>query len=630
MPNVSNRLKSLPFILGAFAFLSFAPSQCPEAKAQSARVGQVVGNLDGIAQDGDQVFISGWACQQGQKKSIVVAIFVDHSAYDTQKGTFIMNGIANLDSEPAVGQACQDREGGKHRFVIELPAAVVGKGRETRLYLHGGRVMNGVPNAAIAGSGAQLGHLPRVDLQYPTLPAFPALSGAYRNLAEHPRVFTTAAELKDITARINRPDSYSKRRFGQLADQIKRDLASNVDWDATYSGCDIDIYLHAFTIEPRGGYQFEIRSEDQLRTSMHVRPGASAPAGAAGVAARLALYAALLKAGAVAPPGAPSADQAAALARRILLAWSEHAFRDEHGQFRTQSQFCDGNGKPSNPGLHLSRGVVNTVHAQDLLMYVGALGGNDVERIDAFHSAMFDLIRRASNSGMGESHPACERYANGQASELESLLALARLFDDGRKFSAVLYGADRSIPVLLPWTVFFNHAIYGESDSPLECYPNNGTDALTSHPSYITPTVTAGEIQDRYRNQNPSQGILYAMGTLGGLINAAEILRISGFDPYSYLGTHKQSIVMAIDYYACYARCAGFHKTVNAEDCGRCLNAAQYYGKIVNGVEKPVMLGLYRFPQKASFSDLETAAKNVASSEIIPLDDEIYFGKWRD
>ena len=601
-----------------------------DAIAQNTRVGQVIGNIDGVAQDGDQSYISGWACQQGQKKSITVAIFADHSAYDTQKGTFIMNGIANLDSEPAVGQACQDRDGGKHRFVIELPAALLAKSRDTKLYLHGGRVVNGVPNAAIAGSGTTLGHFPQVELQYPTLPAFPMVSGAYRNFNEHPRVFMTTADLKDIVSRINRPDSYSKQRFGQLADQIKRDLASTIDWDATYSGCDIDVYLHAFTIEPRGGYPNEIRSEDQLRTAMHVKPGASAPAGAAGVAARLALYAALLKAGAVAPAGAPSGDQAASLARRILLAWSARGFRDGHGQFRTQSQFCDGNGKPSNPGLHLSRAVVNSVHAQDLLMYAGALGGNDVEQLDSFHSNMFDVIRRATNSWMGGSHPACERYANGQASELESLLAIARLFDDGRKFNAVLYGTDRSIPVLLPWTVFFNHAIYGESDSPLECYPNNGPDALTSHPSYITPTVAAGEIQDRYRNQNASQGILYCMGTLRGLIDAAEILRGSGFDPYSYRGIHRQSIEMAIDYYACYARGAGFYKTVTAENCGLCPNSAQYYGKMVNEVEKLVMFGLYCFTGDHSFTDLEPAAKKAASGTINPLDDAFFFGKWRD
>ena len=68
--------------------------------------GPVIGNIDGVARDGEQTFISGWACQQGQKKSIVVAVFVDRSAYDTPKGSFVLNGFANLDSEPAVAQAC--------------------------------------------------------------------------------------------------------------------------------------------------------------------------------------------------------------------------------------------------------------------------------------------------------------------------------------------------------------------------------------------------------------------------------------------------------------------------------------------------------------------------------------------
>jgi hypothetical protein len=53
---------------------------------------------------------------------------------------------------------------------------------------------------------------------------------------------------------------------------------------------------------------------EQLNAAMKVRPGASAPAGAAVVASRLALYAALAKSGAVFPPGGPSGDAAAALA----------------------------------------------------------------------------------------------------------------------------------------------------------------------------------------------------------------------------------------------------------------------------------------------------------------------------
>jgi hypothetical protein len=591
-------------------------------------VGSIVGNIDGIAHDGAQTFVSGWACQQGQKNSIVVVVFADHSAYDTPKGTFVLNGIANLDSEPAVAQPCQDREGGRHRFVIELPNSILANGRDRTLYLHGGRVVDGVPNAAIAGSGKSLGRLPQVTLKYPTLAAFPVPAGTYRSSAEHPRVFTTAAELTDLARRVNQPTSYSMQRLGQLAGKIKNDIASTIDWDATYSGCDIDIYLRGITSEPRGGYASEVRSEEQLRAAMHVKSGAEAPAGVAVVAARLALYAALVKAGAVLPAGAPSSDQAAALAKRILLAWSAHGLKDERGHFLQASQFCDGSGKPVNPALHLSRGVVYFVHAQDLLAYLGALDENEAKLINRFHSAMYDVIREASNSAMGGFHPACERYANGQASELESLFAIARILDDGRRFNAALSGADSSIPVLLPWPVFFNHTIYGTSDRPIECYPNSGDDSLTSHPSYITLGVAAGEIQDRYRNSGNLQGIGYPMGTLKGLINAAEILRVSGFDPYGYRGIRNQSIEMAIAYYACYAKGAGFYKPVVADNSRACMNAPQYYGKLVNDVEKPVLFGAYRFPKNASFTDLEAAAKSAAASH--GDTDAIFFGKWQD
>jgi hypothetical protein len=67
---------------------------------------------------------------------------------------------------------------------------------------------------------------------------------------------------------------------------------------------------------------------------MHGKPGLAPPHGAAIVAARAALYAALIKAGAAQPRGAPLATDAAAFAKRILLAWADHGFRDEKGAFR--------------------------------------------------------------------------------------------------------------------------------------------------------------------------------------------------------------------------------------------------------------------------------------------------------
>lgn len=76
----------------------------------------------------------------------------------------------------------------------------------------------------IAGSGQQLGPRPH-DAPYPTLPK---LGGACRS-ETHPGLFMTANELRDIASRINRNGSYSERRFGLLAQQIKRDLKSAID-----------------------------------------------------------------------------------------------------------------------------------------------------------------------------------------------------------------------------------------------------------------------------------------------------------------------------------------------------------------------------------------------------------------
>jgi hypothetical protein len=53
---------------------------------------------------------------------------------------------------------------------------------------------------------------------------------------------------------------------------------------------------------------------------MNVKPGMSPPAGAVIVASRLALYAALVKAGAKTPTDVPSGGQAVAPAKRVLLA----------------------------------------------------------------------------------------------------------------------------------------------------------------------------------------------------------------------------------------------------------------------------------------------------------------------
>lgn len=324
-----------------------------------------------------------------------------------------------------------------------------------------------------------------------------------------------------MVSRINQPATYSAKRFTQLTRQIAHDLSAPNDWDATYSGCFVGPYLYAFSYEPADGHDAETHA------ALKLGPNTKSPAGGAVVASRLALYAALIKRGAVAPAGSPNPDQAAALAKRILLAWADHGFpRDAHGHFLgLPALSCDKTGKvASYTGwglpLQLGRGVVYSVHAQDSLQSLGALNASEEARLNAMHSALFDLMRQGANQGIGSPQPACQRYSNGYSNGLAALLAIARLFDDRNKFDAVLYGNDPSIPVVLPWTRFFDGAIYGESDHPMECYTNSGPDGLHSGLGFTTSIVAAGEVQDRYR-AGLLQTFGYPMFTLERPINAA-------------------------------------------------------------------------------------------------------------
>lgn len=637
---VSSRLKWpgswLVAILAACLFyLSVASSEASgQDSGAPGRAGRVVGHIDGIRFEREQFYIRGWACQQGNKDSLDVHIYADRSAYDNPKGTLVLSGTANLENEASVDQACQGH-GGKHRFEIALPAAVLVKYQGRKLYAHGIRKQDGAPNAALARSGEEIFPSPPIFRSVPD--SYPRLSGTYTSLAEHPRVFTTQAELNDLVRRINSPGTFSAQSFVRLANRIRADLAAKTDWDATYSGCDIDIYLRGFSFESRGGYPNEIRTEAQLSAAMSVKPGASAPAGGAVVASRLALYAALVGAGAKAPEGAPTVAPAIALAKRILLAWADHGFRDQNGSFRqSSSQFCDAAGKPVPPiaiALQISRGVVYSVHGQDLLEGLTALSPDEEARLNHFHLAMYEVIRSLSNEEFSHSLTAKypdEVYNNQFASNDLGLLATARLLDDKAKFIAALNGGEGTTTVKLPWVTLFDQVIYGPSDKPLlGITPNSSSDPLKSRPAFTTPIVAAGEINDRYRNSNPLTGIGYPIGTLKGLFEAAEVLRIAGFDPYGYRGAHKQSIEMATQYYACYGKYAGFYKTVTPENAQACSDYQQYVGKIVNEVEAVVLIGAYRFPKNEAITDTEAAARIAWSSAANSLD-AIRFGKWRD
>jgi hypothetical protein len=129
--------------------LSWVLLTCFEALAQKA----IVGHIDGISRDGDHYFLLGWACQQGQSKSINVQLFATQKTNGGSKESPVFAETANLFSEAGVGEACRDPEDGKHRFILVLP---YGYGPQSKPSLHGIRVVDGVPNDLIAGSGQQL------------------------------------------------------------------------------------------------------------------------------------------------------------------------------------------------------------------------------------------------------------------------------------------------------------------------------------------------------------------------------------------------------------------------------------------------------------------------------------------
>jgi hypothetical protein len=132
------------------------------------------------------------------------------------------------------------------------------------------------------------------------------------------------------------------------------------------------------------------------------KAGFNPHAGGAIVASKLALCAALVKAGTKTPAGAPTADQAAAPSKRIVLGLGRSRISRSAKQIHGRAEeFCDGEHKffprrQSAVGLQIATGIIFSVHAQDLLQSIGALNAKEAGELNSLHVAMFDLIREAS------------------------------------------------------------------------------------------------------------------------------------------------------------------------------------------------------------------------------------------
>lgn len=182
------------FVLGAIGFV-LAPSP---VRGQNSHPGPVTGVIDAVAFEGDQYYVHGWACQEGQRGSIGINIYANHPAGGKPAGTYVMAGTADLVNEPAVDRECHDANGGKHRFRVALPNQLLRTFQGKKLFIHGIALAGNVDNALLAGSG----RFPFPSPKWPPDPLTP-------NLLDGPRVaaFDTS---KESCQQIDIPDAAAR------------------------------------------------------------------------------------------------------------------------------------------------------------------------------------------------------------------------------------------------------------------------------------------------------------------------------------------------------------------------------------------------------------------------------------
>ena len=102
MLRIVSKLRWARLLAALAAGMSFAMLDCHTAAGQNSHAGQVTGVIDGVAFEGDQYYVHGWACQQGNRGSIGINIYANHPAGGKPPGTYVMAGTADLNNEPAV------------------------------------------------------------------------------------------------------------------------------------------------------------------------------------------------------------------------------------------------------------------------------------------------------------------------------------------------------------------------------------------------------------------------------------------------------------------------------------------------------------------------------------------------
>src|ERR1700719_2127736 len=102
MPRIAPKMAWPSLVAAVVVCLSFAKLTGPLAAGQGSHPGPVMGVIDGVAFEGDQYYVHGWACQEGNRGSIDVTISANRAMGGTSPETHVMSGPANLSNETAV------------------------------------------------------------------------------------------------------------------------------------------------------------------------------------------------------------------------------------------------------------------------------------------------------------------------------------------------------------------------------------------------------------------------------------------------------------------------------------------------------------------------------------------------
>lgn len=142
---------------GEPVYVQAIPEQAGQAKViigQSSKFSlpryQIMGHVDSVSTQNGQTFIHGWACEKGRRDQIDVHIYFGGAA--GSGGVYGGSSKANLPSEDAVSQVCEDATKIPRRFKFQVPGNIVTTHGGKTIFTHGISV-SGNSNVTISNSG---------------------------------------------------------------------------------------------------------------------------------------------------------------------------------------------------------------------------------------------------------------------------------------------------------------------------------------------------------------------------------------------------------------------------------------------------------------------------------------------